>query len=258
VLGYREKPQKPIGSLLIYAWSFVGAFAGLALVCLVNAHIDIPRIPGTSEMAGNEFILVASLGATAILEYNAIASPLAQPRNVIFGQALSAIVGVAITKGFEHSSQFNHLRWLAGALSCATASIVMGLTNSIHPPAGATALLAATSADITYMGWYLVPLVLIDSVVILGVACLVNNIQRQFPMYWWTEAKLAVVQEGNQDIEKAANLVFQVECLENGAFAIRPVGGNDPETIVLDGARITGQEKDVLEGLKSRVQGIQG
>lgn len=60
----------------------------------------------------------------------------------------------------------------------------MGLTNTVHPPAGATALLAATSVDITNLGWVLVPLIILGNVLMLGVACVLNNIQRQFPMYW--------------------------------------------------------------------------
>jgi hypothetical protein len=131
-------------------------------------------------------------GAAAILEYNSIESPLAQPRNMVLGQLLSSVLGVAITKLFQllPPARFEDLRWLAGSLSVATASFAMGVTNTIHPPAGASALLAATNAQITDMGWSFIPLVLISDLLMLGSACLLNNIQRRFPQYWWTSKNL--------------------------------------------------------------------
>jgi CBS-domain-containing membrane protein len=174
LLGYRSTPQIPIGSLLVCIWALIGAFAGLSLVSLLFHVLPIPGASGPP-------VIIASFGASAILEYNSISSPLAQPRNVIFGQAFSSIIGIAITKAFQLSDNFENLRWLAGALAVATSSAIMGLTKTIHPPAGATALLAATTPQITDLGWLLVPLTLLGSVVMLLVACVVNNIQRQFP-----------------------------------------------------------------------------
>jgi hypothetical protein len=67
----------------------------------------------------------------------------------------------------------------------------MGITKTVHPPAGATALLAATTPDITELGWFLVPLILLGSSLMIAVACVVNNVQRQFPLYWWTPEDLS-------------------------------------------------------------------
>lgn len=94
------------------------------------------------------------------------------------------MIGVSVTKLFQLNPDFEDLRWVAGALSVGITSAVMGLTNTVHPPAGATALLAATSEDITNLGWFLIPLIILGNVLMLGVACVLNNIQRQFPMYW--------------------------------------------------------------------------
>jgi HPP family len=66
----------------------------------------------------------------------------------------------------------------------------MGATKTVHPPAGATALLAATSPDITQLGWFLLPLVLLGSALMLASACIINNMHRQFPVYWWTPVDL--------------------------------------------------------------------
>lgn len=64
----------------------------------------------------------------------------------------------------------------------------MGLTGSVHPPAGATALLAVTDDGVARLGWGLVPVVLVGCALMLLVALLVNNVQRTFPASWWTTA----------------------------------------------------------------------
>jgi len=125
-------------------------------------------------------------GAAAILEYNAIESPFSQPRNQIGGQCLAALVGVCITKLFALNADFENLRWLAGAFAVGISSAVMTLTGTVHPPAGATALLAAVEPEISGLGWLYLGVILLSSIITNVVACLLNNIQRQYPMYWWS------------------------------------------------------------------------
>ena len=125
-----------------------------------------------------------------MLEFYAIESPLAQPRNAVLGQLISCIVGVAICKLFRLSDDFEHLRWLAGAIACAAATSCMALTKTVHPPAGATALLAVTDDTILHLGWYLIPVVLLGCVLMQVVALLINNAGRRFPLYWWTPEEL--------------------------------------------------------------------
>jgi len=121
-----------------------------------------------------------------VLEFYAIESPLAMPRNSILGQLLSSVVGVAMCRLFALSPAAASLRWLAAALACATATAVMAFTGTVHPPAGATALLAVVDDDVVAMGWFLIPVVLLGCGLMLSVALLVNNIQRCYPAYWWT------------------------------------------------------------------------
>lgn len=125
-----------------------------------------------------------------MLEFYAIESPLAQPRNAVLGQLISSIVGVSICKLFLLSDNFEDLRWLSGSLSCAAATSIMALTKTVHPPAGATALLAITNPNIVSLGWLLIPMVLLGCALMLAVALLVNNIGRRFPLYWWTPEDL--------------------------------------------------------------------
>jgi len=239
LLGYRSTPQKPIGSLLVCIWGFIGAFTGISLVSLIFHSLPI-------HGPSNPPIIIASFGASAILEYNSISSLLAQPRNVIFGQAFSSVIGIAITKAFQLLDDFENLRWLAGALAVATASSIMSLTKTIHPPAGATALMAATIPEITELGWYLAPLVLLGSVLMLLVACVVNNIQRQFPLYWWTEHDLSTLRAGDADVEKVVNVLH----VEDSGLAIRVTGR---EVIAPKSITLTNDETKFLEALKEKL-----
>jgi CBS-domain-containing membrane protein len=103
----------------------------------------------------------------------------------------SALVGTCVTKLFEllPESKFHSLRWLAASLSSAIAVVVMQITNTTHPPAGATALLPATNQETRALSWYFLPIVLLSSVILLVVALINNNIQRRFPTFWIEPAK---------------------------------------------------------------------
>ena len=61
----------------------------------------------------------------------------------------------------------------------------MHVTGTTHPPAGATALLAATDVGVRGLGWYLVPVVVVSSFVMSVVGMGVNNLQRRWPVWWW-------------------------------------------------------------------------
>ncbi|KAJ5562848.1 HPP-domain-containing protein [Penicillium sp. DV-2018c] len=184
-LGYRATAPKPLPKYLVHIWSFLGAFAGLCVVQVIfnYSHYFTDRgVPG----------LIASYGASAVLVYGAIESPLAQPRALIFGHFFSALVGICVTKLFSlmpNEEKFNQLRWLAASLSSAIAIVVMQITETTHPPAGATALLPAVDLAVWDMSWYYLPVILLSSVLILAVALIVNNIQRRYPVFWVAPVK---------------------------------------------------------------------
>ena len=200
--------------MILWAWCFIGAFLGVALIEAVYLHLptlDEKHVP----------IVIASFGAAAILEYNTIESPLAQPRNLVFGHFLAALIGVSITKLFHllPQSRFEELRWLAGALSVGAASVVMSMTKTVHPPAGATALLAATDSTITDLGWWLLALILLGSMLMLTSALIINNIMRQFPMYWWTPVDLGALRAKRKqrtDLEKEGADVDRTDHAKEG------------------------------------------
>lgn len=114
---------------------------------------------------------------------------------------------------------YDHLRWLAGPLCCGTASFVMTMTNTVYPPGGATAILAATDPTVAAMGWVFVPVVLLGSVLMLGVALVANNIQRQYPVFWWTPRHV-----GRRDPKHDDN---DIETIAAAAAASSLDGAND-------------------------------
>lgn len=155
-------------------WSWLGAFLGIAAVAAAHRW----WLSGTDLT-----LMIGSFGASAVLAYGAPRSPLAQPRNLVGGHVVSAIVGVA-------AYQWLHpVPGLAEAAAVATAIALMHATRTLHPPGGATALIAVIGGEqIHQLGWFyvLVP-ALLGSVILLLVALLVNNIpaSRRYPEFWF-------------------------------------------------------------------------
>jgi CBS-domain-containing membrane protein len=164
----------PRVSLAEIAWSWLGAFAGILAVALVHYRF----LTGTALI-----LLIGSFGASAVLIYGAIKSPLAQPRNLVGGHIISALIGVTTYKLFPG------VLWLAAPLSVATAIAVMHATRTLHPPGGATALIAVIGdAKLHALGYfYALAPVGLGAVIMLAVALLVNNIprSRNYPEYWF-------------------------------------------------------------------------
>jgi CBS domain-containing membrane protein len=78
-------------------------------------------------------LLVAPLGASAVLAFAIPASPLAQPRAIIGGNVLSAVVGTVCALLIPQPA-------LAASLAVGAAILMMILLGCLHPPGGAIAL----------------------------------------------------------------------------------------------------------------------
>lgn len=133
--------------------------------------------------------IVASYGASAILAFNAHTAPLAQPRSILFGHFISALMGVCVMKLFSLSETGRDHYWVGGPLAVAIASIAMSLCNCVHPPSGATALIPLIDSEIREMSWWYLPAHLVSSVLLISIACVTNNVLRSYPLYWWTAYK---------------------------------------------------------------------
>ncbi|KAF2638872.1 HPP family protein [Massarina eburnea CBS 473.64] len=246
-LGYRKQQKPDVGNVLGALYSFVGAFCGLAVVAAIFNN-------DWSIQARHPPALIASFGASAVLEYNVIRSPLGQPRNAFLGHTFSALIGVGITKLFLFHPEFERIRWIAGAISCGIASAVMLLTGTVHPPGGASAVLAATSPDITDMGWYFVALVMFGTTMMLIVGLLINNLQRQFPMYWWSPLDVGPKRKKTVEEGVMSNVKIQLDSTGDVAHERKNVIYISAREVVLPKDLMLNQEEaKLLESLKGRI-----
>lgn len=158
---YRQTIVEPIDHL----WTFIGAFLGIGIIGYIQS-LTLPQV--------DNVFLIGSFGATAVLVFGATNSPLAQPRNLVFGHLFSAIIGVTVQYFLPHTL------WLAAALAVSLAIVAMQMTRTMHPPGGATALIATIGSDhIKDLGFiYVLAPVMSGVAILLIVALLVNNIPR--------------------------------------------------------------------------------
>lgn len=158
------------------AWSWVGAFIGIYLVSILNKF-------SISDVTSQLF-LVGSFGASAVLVYGAPQVEFSQPRNLLGGHILSALIGISIYRLVELDIT------LLGALAVSISLIVMHFTRTLHPPGGATALIAVIGGkevhDLGYL--FAVSPIATGALILLLVGLIVNNLssnpKRHYPQYW--------------------------------------------------------------------------
>ena len=109
------------------ALACLGALIGIAATSLLCSalHLGDVALP----------LLIAPMGASAVLLFALPSSPMAQPWAIIGGQVISALVGVAVAKLLAPSA-------LSDGLAVGLAIAAMSLARCLHPPGGATALIA--------------------------------------------------------------------------------------------------------------------
>ncbi|MBL7911756.1 MAG: HPP family protein [Bacteroidia bacterium] len=151
-------------------WAFLGSFIGIGLIAFMQS-----RVLGTND----NLFLIGSFGASSVLIYGAIQSPLAQPRNLIGGHLVSALIGVTI------NTFLPDIIWLTAPLAVSLSIVLMQVTKTLHPPGGATALIAVIGSEkIKALGYlYVLSPVLSGSLILLLVALVFNNLteNRKYP-----------------------------------------------------------------------------
>ncbi len=144
----------------------IGALVGLA----VTGFVSTIALGSSSDVP----LLVAPMGAAAVLLFAVEKSPLARPWNVLGGNMLSAFVGVTAAILVANPV-------VASALACSGAIIVMMLLRCVHPPGGAvamTAVLGGPSIQSAGYGFVLWP-VGINCVLLLTMAILFTRLLRE-------------------------------------------------------------------------------
>ncbi|NAW86666.1 HPP family protein [Photobacterium halotolerans] len=138
---------------------------GIALLSGLGAAVAIGLLSLAENLTSAGLWLMAPFGATAVLVFGVPDSPLAQPKNVIAGHLLTALIGVFFVS-FVGVTPFTL------ALASGLAVSAMLLTKTTHPPAGANPLLIM----LTGQSWsFLITPVLIGAVVMVLVGQLVNK-----------------------------------------------------------------------------------
>jgi len=148
----------------------LGALVGIGL----TAAISIRFFPLHDAM-----LIVGSMGASAVLLFAVPHGQLSQPWPAMVGQLVSAVAGVSCAMLIAEPL-------LAAPLAVALAVLAMHLTRSIHPPGGATALIAVIGGPQIHAlgyGYVLLPVAL-NAATILLVALAFNNLfgWRRYPV----------------------------------------------------------------------------
>lgn len=170
--SWLASPRRQENGILALAWA--GSFIGILIIAAMDRFL-------TGD-AGYPF-LIGSFGASCVLVFGAPASPLAQPRNLIGGHLVSAVTGVACQMLLPDAG------WIAAALAVSTAILLMSITKTLHPPGGATALIAVAGGKAIHeLGW-LYPFFpcLAGAFILLAVGLVSNNliVRGRYPAKWF-------------------------------------------------------------------------
>lgn len=168
-------PRKPFHKIL---WSWLGAFVGMYLLAHFGQMLALTPF--------DCLFVIGSFGASAVLVYGAPLAELSQPRNLVGGHVVSAVVGVLMFRMLHEWAPESVVSASAVSLSI----VAMHLTRTLHPPGGATSLIAVIGGDkIHSLGFlYVLSPVLVSTLVLLCIALIVNNLssdpRRHYPQYW--------------------------------------------------------------------------
>jgi CBS domain-containing membrane protein len=145
--------------------SILGGFVGILMVLEFSGRV--------LDFHGSAFV-VASMGASAVLLFAVPHSPLSQPWPMLAGQLVSAAIGVTCAKAMADP-------FLAAPLAVALAIGAMHTLRCLHPPGGATALVAVVGGEpVRALGYgFLLTPVLTNVLIILLVAIIAN-----YPFPW--------------------------------------------------------------------------
>ena len=155
--GSNHQPRFSLNQVL---FSYVGSFIGIATLAYLSIGSGYP-------------LIAAPFGAAAVLVFAVPDAALAQPRNLIFGNLLGAIVSVVMVFIFGSEP------WVM-ALAVATAIKLMQLTKTLHPPGGAVALVGVMSDA---RASFIITPVLLGSIILLFCTIAFNNLMpgRSYP-----------------------------------------------------------------------------
>jgi CBS-domain-containing membrane protein len=153
-------------------------------------------------------LVVASMGASAVLLFATPHSTLSQPWSLLGGHLISAAIGVTVAQTVPNPVY-------AGAVAVALSIGAMHYLRCLHPPGGATALVAVLGGEpVRALGYgFLVTPVLANVMIILVVAVLANYPfpWRRYP-HWLSKPKSG---HGEKCVIAHSDLVFALSEIDS-------------------------------------------
>ncbi len=175
-----------------HAEKFISTLGALLGILSVSA-VSLWSLEGAGAV-----IVLASMGASAVLLFVVPHATLSQPWPLLGGHLISAVIGVSCQRFFP-----DHI-WTA-ALAVALAITAMQYLRCVHPPGGATALAAvAGGAEIHSLGYgYVYYPVLLNILSILAIALVFNSLffWRRYPAYLTRRKHTAVAAPTDRQLE---------------------------------------------------------
>ena len=118
------------------------------LISAIGAFVCISVLAVLNSIDESNLWLIPPFGASMVLVMAVHESPLAHPKNVLFGHIISAFSGVFIFAIFGFSS-------LSVGAGVGLAIFLMMATKTVHPPAGANPIIAILGAK--GVGFIMIP-----------------------------------------------------------------------------------------------------
>lgn len=172
-------------SRFIQWWGIEQAAAGYKekIISGLGGFIAIFAIYHISQyfLGNHAYVMVASMGAATVLLFAVPHGALSQPWPLIGGNVISALIGVGCSLWIADI-------YLAAASAVGFSILIMYVAKCIHPPGGATALIAVIGgADVSQLGlvYILTPVLLNTSIILLiGITFNYAFPWRRYPSAW--------------------------------------------------------------------------
>jgi len=156
-------------SHLVQRWS--------PLIAGIGAMLCITALGSMQQLTHTLVWLMAPFGATMVILFGLPDSPLAQPRNIVFGHLLTSFIGLAVLSLLGVSA------WSMG-LAVGLAVALMLVTKTTHPPAGANPILIMLTGQT--WGFLLSPVATGTLfIVLIGVIYHRGICRRDYPLRWF-------------------------------------------------------------------------
>ncbi len=156
-------PLPPTSSVKLIALAGIGGSLAIGSIALLAQSLEV-------------ILILGSFGATCVLVFGFPDVPFSQPRNIIAGHFLSALIGLlCLTVLGPH--------WWSLAIAVGLSISAMMWTRTVHPPAGSNPVIVF----LTQPSWsFLLFPTLAGSLLLALVALLYLNSTRpaRYPKYW--------------------------------------------------------------------------